>query len=224
MATPLHFRYLGRAAYRPTLDLQHQLAEALAADGDAAETFLAVEHDPVFTIGRRGTGDEILVSRERLDALGIDVVDVDRGGQVTYHGPGQLVIYPIVRIRPGHFGVSDLVRGLADSIRQVLAEEGVESRYDDENPGLWVDDRKICSVGMRIRKGVSTHGAAVNLTTDLNAFGLIVPCGLPQSRATSLLLERGSSPPLEQMAARVAGRFANRFDYQLRRVEATTSA
>lgn len=212
---PLHYRFLGRRPYRPTWDLQREVADALRA-GTGPETLLALEHDPVITIGRRGDSTDILAGAELLASQGVDVVEVDRGGEVTYHGPGQLVVYPIVALRGSRFGVGDLVRGLAAAIGDWLGESGIDARYDPEHPGLWVGDEKICAVGMRIRGGVSTHGAAVNLSTDLDAFKLIVPCGLPAARATSVAQLTGRAPGLAQAARHVAEGFAERLGFDLR--------
>jgi len=215
----LSYRYLGRAAYEPTWALQRDLAAALSArTPEARETLLAVEHDPVITIGRRGSRDDVLASAARLQALGVDLHEVDRGGEVTYHGPGQLVLYPVVRVTPSRFGVGDLVRGLAAVVADAIEALGIASTYDAENPGLWVGDAKICAVGMRVSRGVSTHGAALNVTSDLDAFRLIVPCGMPESGVTSVARELGDGarvPSLDKLAEGVARRFADRFGFAL---------
>lgn len=217
MSAPLHCLELGRRAYRPTWRLQNELADRLRQEqAGAIETLVLVEHDPVITIGRRGRQGDVLVSSATLASRGIELVEVDRGGEVTYHGPGQLVVYPIVRVDPRRFGVGDLVRGLAAAIARVLAEMGIDATYDTESPGLWVKGAKICAVGMRVSRGVSTHGAAVNVTTDLTAFELIVPCGQPRARATSVAqLTDGPVPTLRAVGRRVAEHFAERFDYRL---------
>lgn len=217
MSTPLHCLELGRRAYRPTWELQNELADGLRRERPgAAETLVLVEHDPVITIGRRGRRADVLASAEALATRGVELVEVDRGGEVTYHGPGQLVAYPIVRVDPRRFGVGDLVRGLAAAIARTLAELGIEATYDKENPGLWVEGAKICAVGMRVSRGVSTHGAALNVTTDLSAFDLIVPCGQPRAKATSVArLIDGPIPTLRALGRRVAEHFAGRFDYRL---------
>jgi lipoate-protein ligase B len=216
----LFHQFLGRRSYRPTWDLQNQLADKLRAGGpEAQETLLSVEHDPVITIGRRGKRSDILMNEAALAARDVEVAQVDRGGEVTYHGPGQLVLYPIVRVDPRRFGVGDLVRGLAGSIAGALDALGIDSRYDPESPGLWVSQAKICAVGMRVSGGVSTHGAAVNVTTDTDAFGMIVPCGHPGALVTNIareIAEFTPPPTLEELAREVADRFADHFNFRLK--------
>ena len=216
----LFYRYLGRVPYGPTWDLQRKLVQALVEDHPhSQETLLALEHEPVITIGRRGKREDLLLSAEHLKARGIEVHEVDRGGEVTYHGPGQLVLYPIVRVRPSRFGVGDLVRGLAGSISGTLQALAITTRYDPDNPGLWIDNAKICAVGMRVARGISSHGAAVNVTTDLDAFRLIVPCGMPGAKVTSVarqLNDPSSAPGLDDLAQEIARRFAATFGFSLR--------
>lgn len=208
---------LGREPYEVTLERQHEAAEALIArQPGACDTLFAVEHDPVITLGRRARPADVLASRERLAGLGISVHHVQRGGEVTYHGPGQLVLYPVVRVDPRRIGVVDLVRGLARSVADILIEWGLESRYDSENPGLWVGDAKICAVGMRIARGVSTHGCALNVGDEpLQAFPLIVPCGMPNAPVTSMASERPAIPipRLSVLARRIASRLAERLGF-----------
>lgn len=211
----LSFRWLGKRPYAPVLDEQNRIADALrTAAPDQREVFLAVEHEPVITVGRRGSWKDIHLSSDDLLARGVEVFDVDRGGEVTYHGPGQLVLYPIVRVVPNHFGVGDLVRALAGAIGDELSAIGIATVYDASNPGLWILDEKICAVGMRVSRGVSTHGAAVNVTTDLSAFSLIVPCGKSHGKTTSVEQHlSGPSPPLERLASSIADRFAKRLGF-----------
>ncbi len=210
----LSFRWLGKRPYEPVLAEQNRIADALRGAEDQQEILLGVEHTPVITVGRRGSWADIHLTKEDLSARGVDVFEVDRGGEVTYHGPGQLVLYPIVRVRPSRFGVGDLVRALAGAIGDELAEMGIATVYDPANPGLWISDRKICAVGMRVAGGVSTHGAAVNVTTDLDAFSFIVPCGKRDGKTTSIEQHLSvAPPPLETLARSIAGRFANRLGF-----------
>lgn len=216
MSRPLHYRYLGRIPYRTGWAKQQQVAQAVREG--SGEWLLTMEHDPVFTIGRRGSFSDVLIDAEERTRLGIEVVEVDRGGEVTYHGPGQLVVYPIVRINPRRFGVADLVRGLADVTRRVLWRWQVEARYDPEHPGLWVGEEKIASIGMRIKGGISYHGLSLNVSPSLEAFGQIVPCGQPGVRVTSLTMQLGvrrSPPSLPEVAGPIGEMFAERFGYDL---------
>lgn len=206
--TALHWEHLGRIGYGDALALQLGRRDAVIA-GTAPETLFTLEHDPVITLGRRAQPGDLLVDRDALAARGIEVVEVDRGGEVTYHGPGQLVLYAVVHCQRRGMGPSDLVRRLAAAITDELAQHGISASYDTEHPGLWVEGAKIAAVGMRISRGVSTHGAALNLTTDLDAFSLIVPCGMPGARATSMLAQTGCAPQTDVIAASIARRFAD---------------
>lgn len=173
--------------YGQALALQYELRDRLIA-GDVPERtagyLIFLEHEPVVTLGKRGVPDH-LVQRERLHSDGVEIFEIDRGGEATFHGPGQLVVYPIVELERLAMGVVDVVRGLAATIADAFAEFGVEADYDTDHPGVWTTDeqphRKLASVGMRVKRGVSTHGAAINLVNDMRPFSLIVPCGMPDA-------------------------------------------
>ena len=198
----------GRVGYREAFERQKRHWEAVR-DGTAHDTIFTLEHDPVITLGRRGKSEDLLIPREALAARGVDVVETDRGGELTYHGPGQLVVYPIVHIKDRGIHVGDLVRGLAAAVATVIEEDfGVTSEYDADRPGLWVDGAKIAAVGMRISRGVSMHGTALNVSTNLNAFSLFVPCGLPDAGTTSLTALGHAPPALDEIGSRIATRFA----------------
>jgi len=173
---------LGRIEYREAYALQERLRAARQEDR-VPDTLLLLEHDPVYTRGRRSEPGELPVER------GIPVVDVDRGGKVTYHGPGQLVGYPIMRTDD----VIAFVRTMERAIATALAAAGVDAHTrTDEGPdytGVWVDDAKIASIGVHVSRGVTTHGFAVNVDNDLTPFGWIVPCGLPGVRMAALETE-----------------------------------
>jgi len=209
----LHWIHLGRIAYRDALALQMQYSEA-RQEGRIPDTLFTLEHDPVITLGKRAKEDDVLLSEEALKARGIDLVHVDRGGEATWHGPGQLVLYPILHIQEQEIFVSDLVRGLAGCIRDYLQSHAIESHWDDDHPGIWVDDRKIAAVGMRIQRGVSRHGAALNLTTAQDAFSVIVPCGLPEFGVTSVQQESGEAISIESAAEDLSARFAAHFGFE----------
>ena len=216
-ANPVAWRHLGRIDYVECTALQDAVwAEVVR--GEPSEVVLTLEHDPVVTVGRRGSHEDLLSSAAVLASRGVQVVEANRGGELTYHGPGQLVIYAILDIRTRGIAVGDLVRGLAGAVGDELDRLGIDTVYDAERPGLWTkagdDGVKICAVGMRIQKGVSRHGAAVNVTTGLEAFDLFVPCGLPQASATSILAERGEAPSVEDLAERVVANLRRRLDLQ----------
>lgn len=177
--SPLVAAWLGRVDYLAGWRLQDAVASRVRA-GDQ-ERLLLLEHDPVYTIGRRGTLDHLLVDVAELRTVGASVYRVDRGGDITYHGPGQLVGYPIVRLGE-RADLVRYVRGLENALIEVLAGYGIAARPEPGKTGVWVDLRdgrpaKIAAIGVRVSRGVTTHGFALNVSTDLAAFGRMVPCG-----------------------------------------------
>lgn len=198
---------------------------AQVRDGLIEDTIFTVEHEPVITLGKRASESDILISPEALQAQGIELIRIDRGGEATYHGPGQLVIYPILHTTRWELGASDLVRGLAGVIQRWLQDLGIASEWDSEHPGLWVSagshplapsPAKITAVGMKIQSGVSRHGAAVNLSTALDAWSLFVPCGMPGARSTSVLAEAPDRlPDLDDAAHAIVHAFAERFGFTI---------
>jgi lipoate-protein ligase B len=182
--------HLGTVEYREALALQERVRAARQV-GAIPDTMLLLEHWPVYTRGRRSAPGELPMGEDWYRMQGIDIVEVDRGGKVTYHGPGQLVGYPIVHIDD----VVAYVRTLERALVGALAEEGVEARGRPEDgpdyTGVWVDDRKIASIGVHVARGVTTHGFAVNVENDLQPFSWVVPCGLDGVAMTSLIKETG---------------------------------
>jgi lipoyl(octanoyl) transferase len=194
------WRWLGRAPFGETTALQEGLRAAVLS-GEGPETLLFCEHDPVITRGRSALATNVLASAAELARRGLSVEQASRGGDVTYHGPGQLVGYPVVRLRRG---VVAHMTAMARAIGRVLAELGVATEFRRDAPGLWRNDEKLCAFGVHIRSRVAIHGFALNVTTDLDAFNLIVPCGLAGSRVTSLARLGVAPPPLEILAAHIA--------------------
>jgi lipoyl(octanoyl) transferase len=184
----LWVHHLGTIPYRQALDLQLRFRERLLL-GELPDTLLLLEHPPVYTRGRRTRDGELALGEDFYRARGIEIVDTDRGGRVTYHGPGQLVGYPIMRVHD----IGAHLRTMEAAIVAALAEEGVEARSRcAEGPdftGVWVQDRKIASIGVHVSRGVATHGFAVNVNNDLEPFSWIVACGLPDVTMTSLARE-----------------------------------
>jgi lipoyl(octanoyl) transferase len=207
------WRWLGRAPFVETAREQERLREDVLR-GDAPETLLLCEHDPVVTLGRSANPAHVLAPPAELARRGVDLHVASRGGDVTYHGPGQLVGYPIVRLRGGVVGH---VTSMARAIASVLGELGIDARWRRETPGLWVesadggDDRdrgaKICAFGVHVHRRVTIHGFALNVASSLDGFDLIVPCGLRAARTTSIARVIGAgraTPPLHVLASRVA--------------------
>jgi lipoyl(octanoyl) transferase len=210
----LHVRWLGRVPYRDAWQLQRRLA-AQRADDEIDDQLLLLEHDAVLTLGRYADEAHVLATHEELAARGVEVVRVERGGEVTYHGPGQLVAYPIVALSRRGLLVKPLVRALEDAMIETCAAFGVEAARRDGHPGCWVDPegsdpRKIGALGIRVQRGVSFHGIALNVTTDLRDFDLIDPCGMPGVASTSIARElgRADEPPSTASVEWAARQFA----------------
>ena len=194
---------LGRIPYADALTLQEELRTRRQA-GAIPDTLLLLEHPPVYTRGRRTLATDLPMGAEWYLGQGIEVHDVDRGGRVTYHGPGQIVGYPIMEIGD----VVEYLRVMERAIIQALADEGVDAQIRDGLTGVWVDDRKIGSIGVHVQRGVTTHGFAVNVDNDLQPFDWIVPCGIDNVRMTSLYKETRRTGGMGCFRKRIAWRFA----------------
>ena len=189
--------WLGRSPYRQAWERQRALVAARAA-GEIGDTLLLVEHDAVLTLGRHATDDHVVAEPTELAERGIEVIRVERGGEVTYHGPGQLVAYPIVRLSDRGVLLRPFVRALEWAMADAAAACGVEAGPRIGFPGCWVDPegqapRKLGALGLRVERGVTFHGIALNVTTDLAGFALIDPCGMVGLEVTSIARERGWS-------------------------------
>ncbi|MFL5860710.1 MAG: lipoyl(octanoyl) transferase LipB [Solirubrobacteraceae bacterium] len=182
--------HLGTVEYRTALSLQERVRAARQAD-EVPDVMLLLEHWPVYTRGRRSGAGELPMGEDWYRSQGIEIVDVDRGGKITYHAPGQLVGYPIVRVTD----VVAYVRTLEQAIVAALAQEDIAARArptdGPQYTGVWVGERKIASIGVHLARGVTTHGWAVNVENDLEPFSWVVPCGLGDVRMTSLMAETG---------------------------------
>lgn len=206
---------LGRIAYRDGLEWQYRVADRVR-EGGCPDVLGLLEHEPVYTMGARGGRANLLAEESELGGQGIEVVDVDRGGDITYHGPGQLVAYPILLLERIGLGPSDYVHRLEDVIVDVLAARGITAAADPARPGVWVDGSKIAAVGVRCQRGVTRHGIAINVDLDLRPFEAIVPCGLPGTPVTSIGLQLGGAVPLGAVADEFARSFARGFGFKLR--------
>jgi lipoate-protein ligase B len=180
---------LGRRPYREVWALQRSL-HAAVAEGREPDTWLVVEHDPVITLGRRATDENVLVARALLAARGVDVVEVERGGDVTFHGPGQLVVYPIRKL-PRFREIVPFVSALERAVIAALATFGITAAGRKEHRGVYVGDSAICAVGLAVQKMTSLHGLALNANTVLDYDRLITPCGTPEFGITSIAKELG---------------------------------
>jgi lipoyl(octanoyl) transferase len=215
-AAPLEATWLGRIRYREAWDLQHELAAA-RADGRIPDQLLLLEHPAVLTLGRHADERHILATPDDLERRGIDVIRVERGGEVTYHGPGQLVAYPILALAERGLLLRPLVRALEAAMVATCAAFGVTAERRDGHPGCWCDaagahPRKIGALGIRVERGVTYHGIALNVDPDLRDFELIDPCGMPGVTSTSIAGEAARSAPLGEGAVqRAATVFASSF-------------
>ncbi len=203
----LTVEHLGTVAYRPTWELQDELADQRRGRR-IGDRLLLLEHFPVFTIGRGGDQANMLATPERLHELKTELIRIDRGGDVTFHGPGQIVAYPIVELRDP-LDLRRYVRILEESVIATAAAFGVASDRLDGYPGIWVEgERKLAAIGVRVRRGVTTHGLALNVNTDLAWFDEMIPCGIPGKSVTSLARELGIQPPMDEVADELARQLA----------------
>jgi lipoate-protein ligase B len=187
---PLETIDCGLAEYRKTLDLQMKLQEQRRSD-QIPDTVLIVEHPPVITLGARRTANRFVVNEELIRTKNIDIIRTRRGGGITAHNPGQIVFYPILNLFRLHLGITEYISRL-ETVGQTLLERiGVKSESRKGYPGLWAGGEKIASIGIRISKGISRHGMAININNDLSIFDLFVPCGLEGIKMTSVLKETG---------------------------------
>jgi lipoate-protein ligase B len=187
---PLEIRDCGLADYREVLQLQHTLCDQRYKN-EIPNTVLIVEHPPVVTLGARQSRNMLLVSQEDLSQRKIDLVSIRRGGGATAHNPGQLVFYPILNLKQLQLGVSEYVRELEAVGAELLGQLGVQAGRRKGLPGLWVGERKIASIGVRVSKQISYHGMAINIQNDLAIFDFIMPCGMENLEMTSVLKETG---------------------------------
>jgi lipoate-protein ligase B len=179
------------------------------------DIILFLEHPAVFTLGRRGGLDHLLVSEEFLKTSDIPIVHVERGGDITFHGPGQLVAYPIVNLKARNFGVVDFVEALEEIMLATVRPWGIAAERNPANRGIWVGNNKLGSIGLAIRKGISFHGLALNVNVDLTPFSWIQPCGLQGVCMTSMKQELGSELPMDEICAAAKKQFEYVLDLSL---------
>lgn len=211
---PVQVSWLGRVAYRDAWQLQKRLAAA-RAEGRIGDQLLLLEHPAVITLGRQADAGHVLAPPALLEARGIEVLRVERGGEVTYHGPGQLVAYPIIRLADRDLLLRPYVRALEAALIETCVAFGITADRRDGHPGCWIDaggplPRKIGALGIRVERGVAYHGIALNVSVDLGDFSLIDPCGMPGLSSTSIAREAGRTdePPSTISVREAASVFA----------------
>jgi lipoate-protein ligase B len=201
---------LGVRPYREVWELQRRL-HAAVREGREADTWIVVEHEPVITLGRQAKRENLLLSKEELAARGVDIVEIERGGDVTYHGPGQLVVYPIRRLERFR-EVVPLVRSLEGAVIDCCVRFGVAGERWSDHAGVWVGRNQICAIGLAVQGMVSMHGIALNVSTTLDYNRLINPCGLRDRGITSLSAETGHRVSVSEAKSVLLDELSRQFD------------
>jgi lipoyl(octanoyl) transferase len=223
----IHLLHLGRISYAEGLAVQQRAVAARKA-GTIGDVLLLLEHPPVLTLGRNSKRENVLASDEMLASRGVELHEINRGGDVTYHGPGQLVGYPIIDLRgdlPGkkgpHLGPVDYVRLLEEVLVRTCGEFGVMAQRIPKRTGVWtigggnIQEKKIAAIGVHVSQGVTSHGFALNVTTDLRDFAWIVPCGIADREVTSLEVEAETAPTMQEAINATAKSFGKVFGRQM---------
>ncbi len=217
------FCHLGRAPYRPTWSLQQKIQAALVAakreDPQHGESHvvLTVEHPPVYTLGKSGSRDNLLVGSEQLAADGATFVEIDRGGDITFHGPGQLVVYPILDLDHFFTDIHRYLRTLEDAVIATCGDFGVAAGRSEGRTGVWVGpdargaERKVCAMGIKCSRWVTSHGLALNVSTELRYFDNIVPCGISDRQVTTLSAEAGRALTIDDVRPVLTSRLGDSF-------------
>lgn len=205
----MEVRRLGLVPYPKAWELQNQLAGRRRA-GTIPDTLVLLQHPHTYTIGRRGTRDHVYLTEDELSTRGITCLEVDRGGDVTYHGPGQLVGYPILDLGSSP-DVGAYLRGLEQCLIDVLRDFGITAGRMESYTGVWIGDEKIAAIGVKLAGGITTHGFALNVTTDLELFSHILPCGIPDKGVTSMERQLHREPSMSAVEDAVVTRLTAQF-------------
>ncbi len=203
---------LGKTDYTVAHDFQLDCVNWRLHDKNRPDIFLLTEHSPVFTLGSRGGRESLTVAEDFVKSKGVDIVQTERGGDITYHGPGQIVVYPIIYLRQSRLRVRDYVEKLEQVMIECASDFAVPAGRDERNRGIWVGHNKIGSIGIRVRHGVTFHGLALNASLDFEHFNWIQPCGLAGVGVTSLERESGASIEFSEVKSKMIFRLANVFD------------
>ena len=210
---PLAAAWFGQIDYRTAWANQRELFMA-RLDGDSGDSVMLLEHPPTYTLGRRGIEEDLVYNETERAARGIELHEVDRGGRATYHGPGQLVGYPIMALGE-RYDVLRYLRNLEEVLIRTARDLGIDARRDEEHTGVWVGNNKIGAIGVKITRGITMHGFAFNVTTDLSMFQGIVPCGIQGRWVTSVEAETGTKHPVREVGTIAVSHLAEIFDRAL---------
>jgi len=208
-------RQLGQKEYREVYDLQKELLQQ-RLHGQIDDTLLLLEHPPTITVGKSGKLENVRVSRQKLTSAGVSLIFTDRGGDVTYHGPGQIVGYPILDLRERERDIHQYVHNLEEVLIRTLADYGIKSGRDHGHAGVWVNDEEIAALGLSVRRWITMHGFALNVNTDLDHFSLINPCGFTNKAATSMARLLGYELPVYEITECLLDHFAQVFEVELK--------
>ena len=213
-----YFLDLALIPYETAWQLQLQLLAARQDDRLKHDVVLFLEHPPVFTMGRRGGSKHLTVSKDFLEKSGIPLHEVERGGDITYHGPGQLVVYPIIKLHPSGLGVVDLVDLLEEVMIRTVADWGIEASRNPLNRGIWIGNDKLGSIGIAVRRGISFHGLALNVNPDLTHFSWINPCGLAGVKMTRMAAHAAVTPTVSEVKSAMKGHWEKIFGVTLKEI------
>lgn len=205
--------YLGLTDYDRALSLQHEIHDSIVLQNENS-ILLGLEHPNVLTLGKHAALEHVLLNKKELERRGVHLVRTDRGGEVTAHIPGQLVMYPLIPIKKMSISPRDFLCRLEGSVIELLARYGVDACRDADYPGIWVGDDKICAVGLRIKNRVSMHGLALNVSNKLDLFNSIVPCGIKDRGVCSLFSLKAGNYPLEDLFVEFSQIFAKKMGFQ----------
>jgi lipoyl(octanoyl) transferase len=209
----------GRVPYGKALEMQYDLL-AKRQEDKIKDTLILLEHDPVITMGKRGNHDDILAEKEYLKEIGTEIFEIERGGEVTYHGPGQIVGYLIINLYNHQRKIRSFVEKLEGIFIELLENTyGIKAGRDSEHTGVWVGNEKITAIGIAIKKGVTMHGFAFNINTDLSHYNWIVPCGIHDRGVTSLQKLTGRVQPIEKVQEQIVTFFCRTFGYEVPEID-----
>ncbi|WP_083768734.1 lipoyl(octanoyl) transferase LipB [Thermobaculum terrenum] len=213
---PVKVLRMGIVPYMEAWELQKSLVASIASN-EHPESLILLQHPHTYTIGRKGGHDHLLASIEQLRAMNVEVIETDRGGDITYHGPEQIVGYPLINLRNIGSDVHKYLRMLEEVLIRTLNDYGFSAHRDEQYTGVWIGKAKIAAIGVKISRGITMHGFAININTDLRYFDMIIPCGITGRSVTSLQVLLGRTIPLEEVMDHIEHHFSEVFEVQITR-------